>query len=179
MSDPYFIIIYNSNQSQHYTRSYPTCQKIVPGIRKRLNMPCGKSWTSGREASAWQEVTQPTSRMRDGNWGRNGNGQLDGNWQRNRDWQHVGDGCLTAMDVGWCNGNSTAMDGSMARTAMDDATVTQRQWTVDGDGRHWTVWWFNSPKKPTWSHKKIFHRSWGILKFGKVVLCLPHHFPKL
>jgi hypothetical protein len=39
------------------------------------------------------------------------------------------------MDGGRRDGNSTAIDGSMARTAMDGATATQRRMTVDGDGR--------------------------------------------
>ena len=45
------------------------------------------------------------------------------------------------MDGGRRGGNSTAIDGLMAGTAMDDATVTQRQWTVDGNGRHVGVGW--------------------------------------
>ena len=45
VSDPYFIFICYSNPSQHYTCSFPTCQRIVPRIRKRLNMPHGNSST--------------------------------------------------------------------------------------------------------------------------------------
>jgi hypothetical protein len=45
------------------------------------------------------------------------------------------------MDGGRRDGNSTAIDGLMAKTAMDDATATQRRWTVDGDGRQWTGRW--------------------------------------
>ena len=43
------------------------------------------------------------------------------------------------MDGGGRDGNSTAIDGSMARSAMDDATETQPQYTVDGNGRQWTA----------------------------------------
>jgi len=45
------------------------------------------------------------------------------------------------MDGGQRDGNLTAIDGLMAGTAMDDATVTQRRWTVDGNGRHVGVGW--------------------------------------
>ncbi len=44
------------------------------------------------------------------------------------------------VDGGWRNGNLMAIDGSMARTAMDNATATQRQWTVDG-GWQWMARW--------------------------------------
>jgi hypothetical protein len=45
------------------------------------------------------------------------------------------------MDGGRRDGNSTAIDGSMAGTAMDDATATQRRWTVDGNGRQLMAQW--------------------------------------
>jgi len=38
------------------------------------------------------------------------------------------------MDGGRRDGNSTAIDGLMAGTAMDDATATQWRWTADGNG---------------------------------------------
>jgi len=81
--------------------------------------------------------------MRDGDWGRNGDGRLDGDWQRDSDWQHVSDERWTVMDGGQRkrNSNSTAIDGLMVTTAMDDAMATQRRWMVDGDGRQWTAQW--------------------------------------
>ena len=43
------------------------------------------------------------------------------------------------MDGGRRNGNSTAIDGLMAGTAMDDATATQWRWTAGGNGWQWTA----------------------------------------
>jgi hypothetical protein len=46
----------------------------------------------------------------------------------------------SVMDAGRRDGNSTAIDGLMAGTAMDDATATQRRWTVVVDnGRQLTA----------------------------------------
>ena len=36
---------------QHYTGNFPTCQRIVPRMRKRLNMLCGNSWSILASAS--------------------------------------------------------------------------------------------------------------------------------
>ncbi len=46
---------------------------------------------------------------------------------------------MLVMDAGWqwTVHSATAIDGSMARTAMDDATATQWQWrwmAMDGNG---------------------------------------------
>jgi len=43
------------------------------------------------------------------------------------------------MDGGRRAGNSTAIDGLMAGTAMNDATATKWRWTVDGNGRQLTA----------------------------------------
>jgi hypothetical protein len=55
--------------------------------------------------------------------------------------QHVDDGHWTAMEGGRRNGNLMAIDGLMARTAMDDATATQRKWMMDGNGQQLTAQW--------------------------------------
>ena len=36
---------------QHYTGNFPTCQRIVPLMRKRLNLLCGNSWSILASAS--------------------------------------------------------------------------------------------------------------------------------
>ena len=108
--------------------SFPTCQRKVPCIRKKVEYSVWKllnRWMGGIGVT-WGDVT--TSRTRDGDWGRDGNGRLDGNWQCYGD----GDGCLTMMDGGQQrDGYSTMIDGLTARSAMDRAMVTQ-----DGNG-----WW--------------------------------------
>jgi len=43
------------------------------------------------------------------------------------------------MGGGWRDGNSTAIGGLMAGTAMDDAMATKGRWMVDGNGRQLTV----------------------------------------
>ncbi len=73
-----------------------------------------------------------------------------------------GDGWLDGNDSNvQCNGDSTAMDGGMAMDGIGQRNGLIPQRNQIGLTKHY------------------FIGVEGFLKFGEVVLCLPHHFPKL